>query len=79
MIRINVLGEEEDTSNLCQVRRDPGSFVSQTSHGAAIWNMHPLDEVDRQRRGRNDYLCGVLPQSATVGEMPGAGLPGGIT
>ena len=77
--RRNFYGEEEDTDKFHCVQRDHGIIVSQTSHGAATWHLRPPYEGVQHGRGSIEHLCGVLPQSAAVGEMPGARLTGGST
>ena len=44
-------------------------------HGICVPQMRGVDEEG----GGNDHQCGVLPQNTAVGEVPGAGMPGGRT
>ena len=75
----NVLGKEEVTGKLHQVRRDVGTILSQTAHGEPTWNMRPPDKEGRWDRGGTKHLCGVLNQVTQVGKVPGTGLPHGST
>ena len=42
--RRKVLGEEDDTGKLHQVRRGGGTIISQTEHGEPTWNLLPPDK-----------------------------------
>ena len=78
--RSNISEKDEDVGKLYRVRRDSGIIMYQTAHGEFTCNLRPPEEGGR-RQGRvgTNHLCGVLPQDTSVGEVPGAGMPGGST
>ena len=51
------------------VRCDGGRIRPQGAHGAITWHMRPLDKGGQQVRGREDHLCGVLPQGVPDGKV----------
>ena len=51
---------------------DGGGIISQGTHSANPWNLHPQDEVGRRGRGRAEHICGVLTQVVADGELSGA-------